>query len=117
MMNLGFPFEVDGAGRTASADHPRHIRQLIEQVLFTAPGERVNRPDFGTGLQQFIFAGASDETLTAAQFLVQGSLQQWLGNVIEVEGVDVSSEEADLRVVVRYRLLQTQQRAVDEFRT
>ena len=65
-----------------------HIRDLIEQVLFTAPGERVNRPNFGSGLLQLVFAPNSDELAAATQFLVQGALQQWLGDLIQVEGVE-----------------------------
>ena len=51
-MEIAYPFHVDGRGRSAPADANEHIRQMIEQVLFTAPGERVNRPEFGTGLLQ-----------------------------------------------------------------
>ena len=116
-MNLAYPFQVAGTGQTARAGAEGHIHQMIEQVLFTAPGERVNRPDFGTGLRQLIFAGENEELLTATQFLIQGSLQQWLGDIIEVEGVTVSSEDSTLAVVVRYRVLQSQQRISAEFRT
>jgi len=116
-MELAYPFRVNGAGRTADAGRNDHIRQMIEQVLFTMPGERVNRPDFGTGLPQYIFAGAGDETLTAVQFLVQGALQKWLGDVIEVEGVDVSSVDSSMSVLVRYRVLASQQRASAQFNT
>src|SRR6266545_4420071 len=116
-MDLAYPFRVDGAGRTAGAVRNDHIRQMIEQVLFTMPGERVNRPDFGTGLRQYIFAGESDETLTAVQFLVQGALQKWLGDVIEVEGVDVTSVDSSMSVSVRYRVLDSQQRGSAQFNT
>jgi uncharacterized protein len=102
-MNVDFPFRFDGHGRTASADDAGHVRDLIEQVLFTVPGERVNRPDFGSGVMQLVFAPSSDELATATQFLVQGALQQWLGEVIQVENVEVQAEEATLSVTVRYR--------------
>jgi uncharacterized protein len=108
-MEIGFPYRVTGSGRTAQDDYGQHVRHLIEQVLFTVPGERVNRPDLGTGLQRFVFASQSDETLAAAQFLVHGALQEWLGDLIEVEGIDVTSEEEKLIVYVRYRLLGSQQ--------
>jgi phage baseplate assembly protein W len=116
-MQIGFPYAVTGAGRTARDDQEQHVRHLIEQVLFTSPGERVNRPDLGTGLQRFVFAGQSDETMAATQFLVQGALQEWLGDIIEVEEVDVTSEEASLVVYVRYRLLSNQQSQAAEFRS
>jgi len=103
-MQIDFPYRVDGRGRTGEADDDQHVRDLIEQVLFTAPGERVNRPTFGSGLRELVFAPNSDELATATQFLVQGALQQWLGEVVEVVAVDVLTRESTLRVVVRYRV-------------
>lgn len=114
-MNHAYPFSYDAQGRTATADYDDHIRQMIEQVLFTAPGERVNRPTFGCGLLQLVFAGNS-ETLTATtQFVVQSALTQWLGDVIEVEAVQVDAIDAELRVIVRYTVLATQSRREDAF--
>jgi phage baseplate assembly protein W len=115
MMQIDYPFSIDGRGRTASTDQDGHIRDLIEQVLFTAPGERVNRPDFGSGLMQLVFAPNSDELATATQFMVQGALQQWLGDLIQVEAVQVESEEATLRVTVQYVVRRNQQRQVAQF--
>lgn len=103
-MAISFPFRIDPTGRTAVPDPDALVRELIEQVLFTAPGERVNRPDFGTGLQHLVFAPASDEVAAATQQLVQSALQQWLGDQIVVEGLDVDSGDARLAVTVRYRL-------------
>ncbi len=111
-MHVDFPFRVDREGRTARTGEDDHIRDLIEQVLFTSPGERVNRPDFGSGLLQLVFAPNSDELATATQFLVQGSLQQWLGDLIQVEAVEVASEDSTLRVTVRYVVRRGQQRQV-----
>ncbi len=109
-MQVSYPYRVEGSGRTASDDDTnRHIRAMIEQVLFTTPGERVNRPDFGSGLMQFVFAHESAETLAAAHFLVQGALQQWLGDIIDVEDIEVRTEESALHVVVRYTVLRTNQ--------
>jgi uncharacterized protein len=102
-MNVDFPMSIDGRGRTAAADDEEHVRDLIEQVLFTSPGERVNRPTFGSGLLQLVFAPNSDELATATQFLVQGALQQWLGEVIDIADVSVLGRDATLEVVVRYR--------------
>ncbi|MGE6761502.1 hypothetical protein D7X55_17140 [Corallococcus sp. AB049A] len=114
-MQIGFPFRIDGRGRTADADLDTHVRHLIEQVLFTAPGERVNRPTFGTGLSQLVFAPNSGELATATQFLVQGALQQFLGDLIQVEAVDVLSVEGTLQVTVRYVVRRTQQRQVAQW--
>src|SRR3989442_15731790 len=101
-MNLDFPLHFDGRGRTAETDYEGHIRDLIEQLLFTAPGERVNRPGFGCGLLQLVFAPNSDELAAATQFLVQGSLQQWLGDLIDVEAVEAEGFDLTLRGTVRY---------------
>jgi Bacteriophage baseplate protein W len=108
-MNIDFPFHFDARGRTASTAYEDHIRDLIEQVLFTAPGERVNRPTFGSGLLQLVFAPNSPELAAATQFLVQGSLQQWLGELIEVQAVEVQAVESKLQVQVRYLIRRTQQ--------
>lgn len=114
-MQIGYPFGIDGRGRVADATEDQHIRQMIEQVIFTLPGERVNRPDFGSGVQQLIFAPNSEELAAATQFLVKGALEQWLGEVIVVEAVEVESEEARLQITIQYVVKRTQQRQVVEF--
>ena len=115
MMHIAYPFHIDGRGRTAEATYDEHVRQLIEQVLFTMPGERVNRPALGTNLRQLVFAGLSDELATATEFLVQGALQQWLGTLIQVEAIQVEHEENTLRVTVQYLVRRNQQRQVAQF--
>lgn len=114
-MEIAYPFRIDGRGRMADAGRDEHIRQMIEQLLFTSPGERVNRPTFGTGLQQIIFAPSSGELATAIEFMVQGALQEWLGELIQVEAVNVESQEAALEITVRYTVRRTQQRQVAQF--
>ena len=114
-MNIKYPFQFDNRGRTALTDDDDHIRDMIEQVLFTSPGERVDRPTFGSGLMQLVFEPNSDELTTTTQFLVQGALQQWLGDLIEVETVDVSSEDSTLRVQVSYVIRQSQEHRVAQF--
>ena len=111
-MNVDFPFRFDRRGRTGDVDDDAHIRDLLEQVLFTAPGERVNRPDFGSGLRQLVFAPNSDELATTTHFLVQGALQQWLGDLIQVDEVEVEAEDAAIRVTIRYVVRRTQQQQI-----
>jgi phage baseplate assembly protein W len=106
-MNIDFPYHFDGRGNTAGTSDDDHIRDMIEQVLFTSPGERVNRPDFGCGLLQMVFTPNSPELAAAVQFTVQASLQQWLGDVIEVRALDVISDDAMLKVEVSYIVLRT----------
>jgi uncharacterized protein len=105
-MNVNFPYQFNGAGRTQDplADY---VRQLVEQVLFTTPGERVNLPDFGSGLMQLTFAPISVEMAAATQFSVQGALQKWLSAYIKVQSVVVSAVDSTLTVSVTYALLNT----------
>ena len=115
-MNVAFPYRVAGRGRTAAAeDDDRHLRDLIEQLLFTVPGERVNRPDFGCGLMQLVFAPNSVELAATLEALVQGALQQWLGHLMRIDEVGTSSEDATLTVVVRYTVLRTQASKIASF--
>jgi len=115
MMHIAFPFDFDARGRVAQADDEAWVRGLIEQVLFTSPGERVNRPTFGCGLLQAIFAPNSDALAAATQLSVQGALQQTLGDLIVVEAVSVRHEDATLEVTVQYSHRRTQERQIAQF--
>ena len=113
--SLDFPFHLDGRGRSAETNADDHVRDLIYQVLFTNPGERVNRPDFGCGLKQLVFAPNSDALATSTQQLVQGALLRWLEDVIRVEQVAVKSVDASLEVTVVYVRRDTGERHEDVF--
>ena len=114
-MNVDFPLHVDGRGRTATTGPEDHLRDLIEQVLFTSPGERVMRPDFGSGLLGLVFEPGGPELVAATQQLVQGVLQQELGHLIAVESVDTAYEEGTLSVEIAYVVRATQERASASF--
>src|SRR5215207_9222775 len=101
-MNIDYPFHFDGRGHTATTTDDDHIRDMIEQLLFTHPGERVNRPDFGSGLLQLVFAPNSPELAATLQFTMQAALQRWLGDVIEVVDLVVVSDDARLNITVQY---------------
>jgi phage baseplate assembly protein W len=103
--DLDFPFSFDRLGRTAATDRGDHIRDLVEEVLFTAPGERVMRPDFGSGLLALVFEPNSTTLAATTQMLVQGALQQHLSHLIAVQGVEVVNDDGALRVDVRYVVL------------
>lgn len=115
-MELAYPFHLDSGGRAASAPFEAHIRQMIEQVLFTAPGERVNHPDFGCGLLQFLFGPNSVEMEAGLRLIVQSSLARWLGHIIQVQSVAVSGEDSALTVTIQYSLIQGGRRFTAEFR-
>lgn len=108
-MNIDFPYHFDSRRRTAVTDDNDHVRDMIEQFLFTNAGERVNRPNFGSGLLQMIFAPNSQELAATLQFTVQAGLQRWLGDAVEVLNLDVLSEDASLQVDIKYRVRGTQE--------
>ena len=99
---LDFPFDFDGAGRSARTTPDDHVRDMIYQLLFTNPGERVDLPDFGCGLLQMVFRANSEALAAATQLLVQGALQQWLGDVIAVQQLEVSSQDERLTIDLVY---------------
>jgi phage baseplate assembly protein W len=114
-MNVNFPYRFDGRGRTREAALADYVRQLIEQVLFTSPGERVNLPDFGSGLLQLPFAPNSVELAAATQFSVQSALQKWLSDYVKVQSVTASASDAALNVTVEYSLINTDVTQVQTF--
>ncbi len=114
-MNIDFPFHFDSRGRTATTDDNDHIRDMIEQFLFTNAGERVNRPDFGSGLLQLIFAPNSPELASTLQFTVKAGLQQWLGDLIEVQELNVTSEDSTLRLDLKYLVRRTEEIRTETF--
>ena len=114
-MNIDFPFNFDARGRTATTDDADHIRDMIEQLLFTSQGERVNRPDFGSGLLQMVFAPNSTELAAALQFTTQAALQRHLGDLIDLQQLEVTAQDATLSVVVKYVIRATQQAQQNTF--
>ena len=112
---LDDPYHLDARGRSAETSTDDHVRDLIFQVLFTSPGERVNRPEFGCGLKQLVFMPNSDALAIATQQLVQGALHRWLENVIAIERVEVRAVESTLEVLVVYRRRDTGQRREEIF--
>ncbi|QDQ28996.1 GPW/gp25 family protein [Chitinimonas arctica] len=101
-MHIDFPLHFNGRGCTATTDEAGHIRDMIEQLLFTQPGERVNRPDFGCGLLQLVFAPNSPELAAVVQLTVQAAMVRWLGDVVEVRDLQVQADEASLSVDLDY---------------
>jgi phage baseplate assembly protein W len=112
---VAVPLQFDGHGRTAPTPADQHLRDLIEAVLLTAPGERVMRPTFGSGLLQLAFAPNSDQLAAALQMLVQGALQSGLGDLIEVASVDISQDDGSLFISVGYTVRSTGQPATATF--
>jgi phage baseplate assembly protein W len=106
-MDIDFPFHFDARGRTALAGSDDHVRDMIEELLFTNPGERVNRPDFGSGLLQMVFAPNSPELAATLQFTVKAALSRWLGDVIDVQALEITAQDTTLQVNLSYLVKQT----------
>jgi len=102
-MNIDFPYRIAPNGRTANTSREDHIKDMIRQVLFTAPGERVNRPTFGSGLNQLVFEPNRVELISTVQFLVKGSLQEWLRDVIEVGEVSIDIVDSTIKIHIKYK--------------
>ncbi|MFI1369488.1 GPW/gp25 family protein [Streptomyces griseochromogenes] len=100
--DIAFPFRADRRGRTAHARPAEHVHDLIEQLLFTSPGERVMRPDFGCGLLDLVFAPNTPELVSTLELSVQAALQRWLGDLVEVVSLDIESGDDAVRVHLSY---------------
>lgn len=109
--SIASPYAIDGSGRTAGSDPAAHLRGLIESVLFTAPGERVMRPNFGCGLLRLVFAPNSDQLAATLKVLATSSLTQWLGDLIEVADVQIDNQDSTLSVAVSYVVRSTNETA------
>lgn len=114
-MNIAYPYHIAYNGRTAVSDTDEHINDMIQQLLFTTPGERVNQPTFGSGLSQMVFTPNSPGYAASYQALVQGALQQWLGNEIQVQNLQVTAEDSTLQLTLQYKVLETQEQQVQQF--
>lgn len=114
-MPLAFPYRIDLRGNTAANSGDAHIRDLIAQVLFTNPSERVNRPTFGSGLRALLFSPSNDALSAAVQHTVQASLQQWLGDLIQVDTVMIETTDSAMKVTVQYLVRRSQQRQTTQF--
>ena len=103
---IEYPIAVDaGLGRLAvQTDFAAHVEQLMKQVLFTNPGERVNRPDFGCGIRRMVFAPNSESSASLAQVTIYQALEKWLGSLIKVDQVEVSAVEEVLAIRIGYLL-------------
>jgi hypothetical protein len=113
--HFAFPFQIDDTGRVARVDEEAHVRQMIEQLLFTIPGERVNRPTFGSATESLVFQPNNSEVATSVQYLIQGALQRWLADDVLVEGIQVEADDAVLRVRVQYTRRRTGEVLVVDF--
>ena len=118
MSNVDYPFRIDGRGRSGLTDQQDHVRDLVEQVLFTSPGERVNRPTFGCGVQRLVFSGCSPEAAAAAEYIIRINITRFMSDVVRLDAVQVTADvdAATLYVDVLYTLLETGEERAETFR-
>ena len=114
-MYFDVPFTIDISGNTKDVGYEVHIENMIKQVLFTSPGERLNIPEFGCNINQLVFEPNSTEISNTLQLLIQSSLQRWLGTLIKVENVSVKSEDNQLIISIKYVITKTQARIMGTF--
>lgn len=102
MTSFGFPFAINQKGNINATGGDEAIRSKIIQVLFTAPGERVNMPEFGCGLFNLLFEPNNTVLTASTQFAIGQALSQWMKDDIVVEQVNVTSEEATITAEIVY---------------
>jgi len=107
LFSIDYPLHFDSRGRTAVATTDKHIADMLEQLLFTNAGERVNRPDFGSGIQQLLFAPTSPELAAALQYTLKAAVQRWLSDLIELQALEITSEDSTLSISIQYRVRST----------
>jgi len=110
--SIHYPIQIDaGLGTLAEENrYVAHITQLMRQVLLTNPGERINRPDFGCGVKQMLFAPNNEIAESLGKLTIVQALEHWLGSVIEVEHVELSSNEEKLEIHIHYTITALQTR-------
>lgn len=101
-MHKSFPFKINQYGHIQDADDDKHLRDMMEQILFTIPGERVNRPTFGCGVQLLVFGSIQPEMLSVKQSMIQTELQQYLGHLMQLQTVNITAQESRLNILIRY---------------
>jgi uncharacterized protein len=106
-IEVAFPYRLDDRGRTAIATHGDHVQQMLELLLFTRPGERVNQPTFGCGLLDQVFAPNSPEIAAALNVTIAAAISLWLRDVLSVTSVDVTAQQSQLIVDISYVVLAT----------
>jgi hypothetical protein len=114
-INIDVPFHVDNRGRTALTSYRDHLSDMLKLLLFTQPGERVNRPDFGGGCLGLPFSPNSMELAAALRFKLQANLQAWLNDVLVIQALNVTPQDSTLIVEVQYQIRATGQKVVEQF--
>jgi phage baseplate assembly protein W len=113
---LALPFQIGGLGTPRTANRTAGARQQLEQLLFTLPGERVNRPDFGCGVQRLVFSGASPEAAAVTEYAVRVAIRRFLSDILSLDAVKVTVDDVTLTVDILYTLVDTGEELADTFK-
>ena len=108
-----YPFRISAAsGRVAEErDYEAYVKGLIRQLLLTRPGERINRPQMGGGVNALVFAPLSDANAAVAQTTIHAALTEWLDTIIRTEDVRVEAvPPSTLEITVVYLIRATNER-------
>jgi len=104
---LKFPLAISQRGVAAASPRTQQIREQLEQLLFTLPGERVTRPEFGCGVQRLVFTGAGEESAAAAEYIISTAIRTYLDDVMQLDALRVSVHESTLYIDILYTLRDT----------
>ncbi len=115
--DVSFPLRIDNRGRMATAGYETHVREMLEQLLFTQPGERVNRPDFGTPISAAIFDRPTDELISSLEFQVSTSVQRFMGEVVSLENVSIDVVDDQIEIILTYTIIALNQSTEERFRS
>lgn len=115
---MAFPFRM-GAGGARTATRFDHIRHQVEQVIFTSPGERVFRPEFGFGARRHVFEPNSSVLWDYAQNRLYGALAEALAGEVDPKTIEVTVGPGDgapevLLVRIRYVIAALQKEEIHE---
>ena len=115
-MHIAFPFKLDRLGLAVTAGEMEYVEGLIEQILFTRPGERVNQPEFGCGVQALVFGPVTFELATAIRARIEAAMQRWLSVPLHVEATEVDQQDSTLTIHITYVLTATGERRSRTYR-
>jgi uncharacterized protein len=101
---LGFPLRAGPDRGVEVADLVAGVRAMLEQILFTMPGERVNRPTFGVGVQQYVFEPLTPMLSERIRVALDENVYEHLGREVRIDGVSVEREEEKLLVRVTFEI-------------
>jgi phage baseplate assembly protein W len=104
-----FPIKVNAQGGVSRSSGPERVQDAVWVILKTSLGERVMRPRFGAGVDDYVFQPNSPATRAALAAAIKGALLDWEPR-IDLEPVrvePVAGEPSQVLVSVEYRLRAT----------